>query len=73
MWCMAQGRTAVAALSDESSHAAGLGFYLDDGSLKFSASVLVAPDAEHHDVADWLVGLAAELRRSSQSANPGQG
>ena len=63
MWCMAHGRSAVAALSDESSFAAGLGSYREDGSLKFLAAVLVAPDADAHEVADWLVGLAAELRQ----------
>lgn len=65
MWCMAHGRSAVAALSSESSLAAALGSYREDGSLKFSASVLVAPDADAHDVADWLVGFAAELRRDN--------
>lgn len=65
MWCTANGRTAVAALSAESSLAAGLGCVQSDGSLLFSASVLVAPDADSHEVADWLIGVACELRRIS--------
>ena len=67
MWCTASGRTAVAALSAETSLAAGLGHVQEDGSLLFSASVLVAPDADPHEVADWLIGAACELRSASSA------
>jgi len=65
LWCTANGRTAVAALSAESSLAAGFGCVRDDGSLLFSASLLVAPDVDPHEVADWLIGVACELRWAS--------
>lgn len=71
MWCSAQARSAVAALAGESTLASGLGFYREDGALKFLASVLVAPDADANEVADWLIGCAAELRQEFGGGDSG--